>query len=73
MNDLILDELIPNPPEVPKFQPEDFYFYLSMVTMVMGIYLGIMKDKNYFDLFTMSVIFACTYNIIKEIKKKNGT
>lgn len=71
MNNLILDEpthLIPNPPELPKFQPEDVYFYSFMVCMVAGLWLIYNQNKDGFHLLTVSIIFECTYNIIKEIK-----
>lgn len=71
MNNLILDEpthLTPNPPELPKFQPEDWYFYIAIVTAIMGICMFYREDKDGFHLLTVSIIFECTYNIIKEIK-----
>ena len=71
MNDLVLDQeiLTPNPPQIPKFESEDYYFYLSLITLGLGVYLAYNEDRDCFHLFTLSVIFACTYNIIKTIKQ----
>ncbi len=68
MNNLVLEELMPNPPELPKFQSEDYYFYLSLITLGLGIFFAYNEDKDCFHLFTLSVVLACTYNIIKTIK-----
>ena len=70
MNNIILDEeiLSPNPPEMPKFDITEFYYFFSVITMLMGFYLVYKQDKDWLLAFTISLMFSCTYTILKEIK-----